>query len=209
MKTSTPSVRLDPHLQWSHQGAAYRVSPWPELIFQYRQGARWMRFIPDPSQAEFASIERMIDEAQWAAFVGFMPPAEREFVQLFRHGRLAAVALIAQCPTMVQDLREVPALAPFVAHHVALRGVERPCWGELAAVHERAGLFGLLEWLGLPASREVLAILQRVARPDLACSLLEPIRRVLWEPATAWFLRQADSISDQQLRSHCRLRAAA
>ena len=81
-------------------------------------------------------------------------------------------------------------------------------WGEIAAVHEREGVFGLLQWLGLPASRQTLEILRNVADPDLPRRLLEPLRSALWEPEVIWSLSRGGSVSDEQLARACHALAA-
>ena len=102
----------------------------------------------------------------------------------------------------------VPALTAFVAAHERLRGADAPRWRELTAVHERAGLFGVLEWLGLPASRQTVTVLQNVLDPDLPHRLLEPLRSVLWEPETVLVLQRTRGLTDRQLARFCHPLAA-
>jgi hypothetical protein len=99
-------------------------------------------------------------------------------------------------------------LTAFIANHASLRGLTRPCWEELCAIHERSGVFGLLEWLGLPASRQTLAVLRQIGIPDLPRRFLEPIRSLLWEPAAILGLKTHPITTDQQLARFCHARAA-
>jgi hypothetical protein len=45
--------------------------------------------------------------------------------------------------------------------------------------------------------------LQKVAEPDLARRLLEPIRASLWEPETIWFLQHTPTLTERTLSHHC------
>ena len=69
-------------------------------------------------------------------------------------------------------------------------------------------IFGVLEWLGLPASPQTLAILQHFADPDLPIRLLEPLRARLWEPETILELQHTEEITGRQLDRCCHARAA-
>ena len=75
----------------------------------------------------------------------------------------------------------------------------RSGWSEIEAVYEREGIFGLLQWLGLPASRQTLAILRNITDPDLARRLLEPLRADVVEPEAIWTLTHARAITDECL----------
>ena len=89
-----------------------------------------------------------------------------------------------------------------------LRGGSRSAWSEIEAVYEREGIFGLLQWLGLPASRQTLAILRNITDPDLSRRLLEPLRAALWEPEAIWALTHARAITDECLAKACHALAA-
>jgi len=194
-------------LVWSHYGERYRVDN--DLNF-FREGdAGWTAWQPDPSSSIFSSAADMISETRWAAFLEFAPMPVRRLLEQFDVGRLGVLAVVAYCPGLVADLLAAPALAPFVAEHTRLRGLAASHWEEIAAVHGRGGVYALLEWLGLPASRQTLTILQRIAEPDLGRRLLEPIRAALWEPETIWLLQHTPTLNEQALRHHCQATLAA
>jgi len=192
-KIAAPTV-----LSWSHCGRPHRVTISP-VQFEQWIGERWLAYAPVPSCASFASAAGAIDPARWDEFLNLLPAAQRDFVERFGLGRLAALAVISQCPSLFEDLAPTPALTPFLAAHVDLRGADRPCWDEITAVHERAGVFGILEWLGLPASRQTLAIFARVADPELPKRLLESIRTALWEPENLWRLQRCETLTERDL----------
>ena len=75
-------------------------------------------------------------------------------------------------------------------------------------MQERSGVFGVLEWLGLPASRQTLGILRSVVEPDLPRRLLEPLRTVLWEPRTIFALQRLPALTDRHLARFCHALAA-
>ncbi len=204
MKTnrlSRPTAPLE--LVWSHCGVRHKVTAWPELAFCRESDGGWTEFTPDPSSFVFASAAVGLDRSRWAQFLEYLPAREREIVSSFKADRLAALAVIARCPALKEDLFAAPALVSFLASHVALRGTLNPRWDEINAVYERAGIYGLLEWLGLPASRQTLAILQRVDEPHVPRRLLEPLRAALWEPETLWLLQHAPALTEQELHSRC------
>jgi hypothetical protein len=161
-----------------------------------------------PSAEACASAAASLDPAAWWRYLDFVPAAVREFLEPFNFGRLEALLVIGRCPGLLGDLREAPALTPFVASHAVLRGATRPCWEELCAIHERSGIFGILEWLGMPASRQTLSVLRQIGVPDLPKRLLEPIRAILWEPSAIVELRTHPITTDRQLARFCQARAA-
>jgi len=112
---------------------------------------------------------------------------------------MEALQVIARCPSLLSTLDETPALTAYLAAHVSLRGTMEACWQEIEAVHERSGVFGLLEWIGLPASRQTLAILGNVAEPDLPKRFLESLRALLWEPTAIFALQRMPAITDRML----------
>lgn len=195
-------------LTWSHFGILYRVTAWPEVTFESQQDGKWISFEPDPSSEVFAAAAVMLDRASWNRYLEFVPAAERAFLEKFRLGRLAALAVITRCPALLADLDETPVLTSFVAAHVALRGGSRPAWAEIAAVHERTGVFGVMEWLGLPAGRQTLEALGHIAEPELAKRLLEPLRETLWNPAATGVLGRAEAMNEQTLAATCSALAA-
>lgn len=171
---------LPGQLVWKRGHLTHRVTAWPELAFETLKRQTWHRLHPDPSSRGFHAHAALIDDAQWRDFLDYLPLPRRELVQLFQSGRLAALVVSTHCPTLVDSLLQTPALLPFVAHHTAIRGTSLPAWPEINAVHERGGLFALLEWLGLPASRLTLARLGEITQPDLPPHSLESLRRQLW-----------------------------
>lgn len=186
-------------LAWFHQNRAHRVTAWPDVRFEQQIDDRWLSVEPDPADASFGNAQEALGAATWTRFLSFLPEAEREFVQGFRQGRLGALAVVTRCPALLADLRETPALTPFLAAHAMLRGTETPRWSEINAVHERGGVFALLEWLGLPATREALDILRRIQDPDLALCRLAPIRARLWAPEYTWLLSRVDAVGEREL----------
>ena len=202
MKRSSARRPTSPvELAWSHAGVPHRVTAIPAVRFEKRVDDRWIAAEPTPSCASFASAAAMIDAGQWDRFLELLPAPQAEFVRRFDLGRLAALAVITQCPALFDDLAATPALTPFLAAHVDLRGEEAPHWNEITAVHERAGVYGILEWLGLPASRQTLAIFGRVVDPGLPRRLLEPIRTALWEPENLWRLQRGGALTERDLVS--------
>jgi hypothetical protein len=156
----------------------------------------------------FASAALGITAEQWRRYLEFMPAAEREFLMRFQFGRMAALYVITRCPHLLAELAQTPALTPFLSVHLSLRGGEQPGWSEIAAIFEREGIFGVMQWLGLPASRQTLAILQHIADPDLPRRLLEPLRTALWEPEAIWALSHAPTLTDARLAATCHALAA-
>lgn len=193
-------------LTWSHAGAPWRVTPWPEVRFESRYGDEW---IPAEATSEvLACAAQSCGPVGWQAYLEFVPAEVRELLGRFAIARMEALLVIARCPSLVRTLSDTPSLTAYLADHAALRGTARPCWAEIEAVHGRSGVFGLLEWLGLPASRQTLAILRNIVEPDLPKRLLEPLRSVLWEPATIFALQRLPAITDRQLARFCHALAA-
>mgnify|MGYP001552952472 CR=1 FL=1 len=121
---------------------------------------------------------------------------------------MEALQVVARCPTLLPALIETPALTAYLAAHVPLRGTCGPCWTEINAIYERSDIFGVLEWLGLPASRQTLSILHNVAEPDVPKRFLEPLRTLLWEPRSIFVLQRLPAITDRQLARYCHALAA-
>ncbi|MES2692386.1 MAG: hypothetical protein V4773_02860 [Verrucomicrobiota bacterium] len=193
-------------LAWSHSGIPCRVTPWPELRFERLYGEEWIAL--DPSEEMLASAAQSCGTREWTTFMEFMPEELRAFLEQFTLLRMPALLVAARCPQLMADLAETPALVPFVAAHMRLRGTKTPRWDEISVVHEREGLFGVLQWLGLPASRQTLSILRHVDAPDLPRKLLEPLRAALWEPETIWVLSHAEVLTDTKLQAACHALAA-
>jgi hypothetical protein len=184
----------------------YRFTPWPEARCERLYGEDWIAL--EPTEAVVASAAQTIGPREWRAYLEFTPADVRAFVEQFTWGRMPALLTAARCPSLLTDLVAVPALTPFVAAHRALRGTSEPRWSEIAAVHERDGIFGVLRWLGLPDSRQTLTILHNVAAPDLARKLLEPLRTALWEPETIWQLSHTPVLTDATIGAACNALAA-
>lgn len=212
-RTSRRSVKsaaaaiASPDLRWIHDGIRHRVTVWPEVRFEQEVvPGEWVAC--DPGETAFASAALGVTGRQWQRYLEFVPAAERDFLLRFQFGRMAALHAITRCPELLADLTAIPALTAFVASHRSLRGGERPAWPELAAVFGRDGLFGLLQWLGLPASRQTVSILQHIADPDLPHRLLEPLRAALWDPETIWTLSHTATLTDERLAAACHALAA-
>jgi hypothetical protein len=177
-------------LTWSHYGVLYRATAWPDVVFEAQRDGQWIPFAPNPSSEVFAAAAVMLSRPEWNRYLEFVPAAERSFLQKFSWNRLAALAVLVECPGLLSDLADVPALTMFVAMHVSLRGGSQPCWAEIRALHERMGLYGLCEWLGLPANRRTLEALATVEDATLAKRVLEPLREALWNGFSPERIRQ-------------------
>ena len=184
-------------LTWSHCGIQYRVSPWPEVRFETLFGEDWIA--TSPTEDAISSAAQLILPQDWNPYLEFVPAEVREYLECFSFGRMDALQVVARCSSLLPTLGETPALTSFVAAHVSLRGTAEACWSEISAVHERSGVFGLLEWLGLPASRQTLTILGNVVEPELPKRFLEPLRTLLWEPTAIFALQRMPAITDRML----------
>jgi hypothetical protein len=208
---SRPVLRPRPSLlplalRWAHAGGLYRVTPWPEVRFEFCYGDEWITLSPD--EGGLAAAAQGCTDAEWAGYLEFVPAEVREFLLRFGPTRMEALQVAARCPTLLGTLAETPVLTAFVSAHATLRGTAGPAWAELNAVHERGGTFGVLEWLGLPASRQTLAILGQIAQPDLPRRWLAPLRTQLWEPQTIFALQRSPAITAPQLARYCHPLAA-
>ena len=210
MNTARRASGSDPapaSLHWIHDGCRHQVTAWPEAAFRREViPGRWEA--EDPSPGALASAVLGVSGAAWRRFLEFVPPEVRALLQRYTHGRMAALLVALRCPDLIPELQQTPALAGFLAAHPELRGGGAAAWAEIAAVHGREGTFGLLQWLGLPASRQALAILRKVAEPDLPPRLLAPLRASLWEPAIRSQLARVPSLEDEDLFLACHALAA-
>lgn len=193
-------------LAWSHCGVSYRVTPWPEVQFERRYGDEWIPALL--SEDAVASAAQTCGAAEWRPYLEFVPAEVRELLERFSFCRMEALLVAARCPALLPVLQEAPALTAFVAGHMSLRGAETPRWNEINAVQERSDIFGVLEWLGLPASRQTLSILGNLADPDVPKRFLEPLRTMLWEPRAIFALQRMSGITDRQLARYCHALAA-
>ena len=191
---------------WSHDGAAFRLTSWPEVEFERQYGDEWIRTAIHPDVLVSAAAD--IEVAAWRAYLEFVPADVREFVGYFRTHRIAALQVAARCPDIVGALSDAPALTAFVTEHALLSGPAGVRWSELNAVFERSGIYGLLDRLALPSSRDTLAILRNVVAPDLAPSLLAPLRKLLWQPQGIFVLAKLPAITDRELARACHALAA-
>lgn len=199
-------VQTPIELTWSHAGVFRRVTPWPNVAFERQYGDEW---IPDqPTEGAFAAAAADLRDPAWRRYLEYLPARERAFLAQFRFSRLEALQVIARCPELLEVLEEIPALTVFVSAHVTLRGAARPGWDEISAVFERAGVFGLLEWLGLPATRQTLTALRNFADAEIPRRFLAPLRTVLWDDATLTTLERASVVTDLDLARHCHRLAA-
>jgi hypothetical protein len=199
-------ISLPLALSWSHAGVTYRVTAWPEVSFERLYGDEWIA--AQPSEEALASAAQTCGPLEWRPYLEFVPADVKEFLARFRITRMEALQVIARCPALLQELTEFPALTGYVAAHMGLRGTPGPGWDEINAVYERSGIYGVLEWLGLPASRQTLAILGNVADPELPKKLLEPLRTLLWEPGAIFALQRVPVITDKHLLRCCHPLAA-
>ena len=207
MKTKKTSRMAAPiELSWTFSGAWYRLTAWPEVRCERRVSEGWEAVEPDTML--FAAGALSLEQAAWEHYLEYVPEVERSYLRQFRYGRLGALWVVARCPEVLGALLDAPALTAFLAAHVTLRGTAAPRWGEIAAVFERAGVFGVLEWLGLPASRQTLAVLRQLLDPDLPQRLLAPLRTSLWEPATLHLLQHTPRLTDRELARCCQPLAA-
>ncbi len=190
-------------LTWKHEGATYRATAWPEVTFERAYGEEWIALTPSLETLASARVAA----GAWRAFLEYVPSDVRDFLGCFRGNRLAALRVAAQCPDLVGTLTETPALAVFVAAHPLLRGETTARWHEINAVFERGGVYALMEWLGLPSTRQALAILRNLIAADLAPSLLVPLRTVLWRPHGVFALAQLTTIGERELSDACALAA--
>jgi len=194
-------------LHWIHDGYRHRVTAGPEAAFHREViPGRWES--EDPSPAALASAALGVSGPAWRRFLEFVPPEVRALLQRYTHGRMAALLVALRCPELMGELHQTPVLAGFLAAHPELRGGGAAAWAEISAVYGREGGFGLLQWLGLPASRQALAILRKVAEPDLPPRLLAPLRASLWEPAVRSQLARVPALDDEELFHACHALAA-
>lgn len=193
-------------LSWSHIGVTYRVTAWPDVSFERLYGDDWVA--ASPAEEVLGSAAQALGPKEWRPYLEFVPEEVREFIGRFSFARMEALQVAAHCPALVAELTEIPALTSFISSHVGLRGTLIPRWGEINAVHDRSGLFGVLEWLGLPASRQTLNILRKVVEPDLPKRFLEPLRTLLWEPRSIFAMQRNAEITDRQLANYCHALAA-
>lgn len=193
-------------LAWSHCGVAHRVTAWPEARFERLYGEDWLA--ESPSDEALASAASELGVSEWRVYLDFVPREVRYFIDRFRCGHMEALQVVARCPALLPVLEDTPALTAFIAAHASLRGSRLPSWEEINALFERSGVYGVLEWLGLPSSRQTLAILRNVAEPNLPKRFLEPLRTLLWEPRTIFALQRTSAITDRQLARFCHALAA-
>ncbi len=208
MKTiSSFTIDAPIELSWSQYGSHWRATLWPEVRFERKtDDDKWEP--AEPSEDVIASGAVALDDAGWRRYLEFVPAGERALLGRFHFGRLGALQVIVRCPSLLPELTATPALTPFLADHASLRGTPGPRWEEIAAIHDRSGIFGVLEWLGLPASRQTLGILRQITDPDLPRRLLEPLRTSLWESEGIWLLAHAGPMTDRQLARRCHALAA-
>ena len=203
----SPVSALSPDLTWVHDGLRWRVTAWPEVMFLVEDApGRWSAAAP--GEAALASAALGVSPARWRRYLEFVPADVAAFLGRFAFSRMPALFALTRVPELAGELMRTPSLVAFLVAHRDLRGGEGHAWGEISAVFEREAVFGLLQWLGLPASRQTLEILRRVADPDLPRRLLEPLRSALWEPEVLWSLGRGGIVSDEQLARACHALAA-
>jgi hypothetical protein len=206
-RSRVAAAAVAPGLGWIHDGCRYRVSVWPDVRFERELSPDvWVE--DEMHEDAFASAALAVTPRLWAGYLDFAPAEVREFVEQFSYGRMAALHVITRCPALLPELRETPALTAFLALHLSLRGGDAAGWAEIGAVAEREGVFGVLQWLGLPASRQTVTILRTIADPDLPRRLLAPLRAALWEPEAIWALAHTPALTDARLAATCHAMAA-
>lgn len=172
---------VSPALEWRCLGRSYRVGVWPEPVFERsKHEGGWESFVPNPEGEDFAAAAVLLDGARWRAYLEFAPPELSVFMENHRVLRLEAWAVATQCPELLPTLAEAPTLTVFVARHASLRGTPDPRWSEIRAVFERGGRWGLLDWLGLPATREGWQALCDLGMREPGRAELERLRAWLW-----------------------------
>lgn len=198
--TKRPSPNTLPiSLTWAHYGELHRVTPWPEVRFERLYGEDWIEITPDSELLEAASLA--CHKRDWRPYLEFVPTEVSNFLLGFSFSRMEALHVIAHCPELLPELSETPALTVFLANHLNLRGPSVNSWTEISAVYGRNGIHGVLEWLGLPSSRQTLTILSNLESPDLPKRFLAPLRSQLWEPRTIFALQRMTAITDRHLAS--------
>ena len=209
--TLLPQSRSLSEVTWFHDGVAHRVriaSSADLVAFECATEEGWKAFAPEPMSECFVSAGLTLTDEVWAAFAGQLPPAVQDYLSLFKFERLEALAVVSQSPELLAELDRCPALTLFLAAHVALRGTQVPRWAEISAVYLRGGVYAVLEWLGLPASPQTMAVLTRIVDPEIPRYLLSPIRAALWEPESLFRLQRADALTEQDLATRCHPLAA-
>jgi len=176
-------VALPLSLQWAHYGTLHQITAWPDVRVEKNYGGEWVPIRPSAELLETASLElsRRGHSAHWDYYLDFVPLPEREFIQRFEFNRVSALFAAAHCPTLLPELRRTPALTVFLAEQFELRNTGEATWAQINAVYERAGIWGVLEWLGLPATAHTLHALSELDSPDLPRRFLKPLRLQLWE----------------------------
>jgi hypothetical protein len=203
----TTPVAPSPALTWIHDGLRYRATVWPDVRFE-REVAPETWVVEEAGEDIFASTVLAVSSVKWRDYLEFVPADVRDLLVKFEYGRMATLQVITECPALLAELQATPALAAFLATHRSLRGGAGAGWGEMAAVFEREQIFGVLQWLGLPASRQTLTILRNIADPDIPRRLLEPLRAALWDPEAIWALAHAPALTDERLAQTCHALAA-
>ncbi|GAB5561459.1 MAG: hypothetical protein SynsKO_31060 [Synoicihabitans sp.] len=179
-RPSRRPVNLAPDLVWHHLGRAYRVSIWPEVAFEKEVSpGLWRTFTPDPRGDIFCAGAVMLDKRRWKAYLEFFPQSWQTLINRFSLHRLHALTALALCPALHEEFEDCPVLALLAASHAELRG-SAPEWGELNAVGEMGSIYALLEWLGMPSTKEAFEQLQQIDL-DIPLRDLRRVREILWQ----------------------------
>jgi len=183
----------------------HRITAWPDVRLEKNYGDEWIPIRPNAELLEAASLElsRRGHAANWDYYLDFVPQAEREFIQNFEFNRVSALFAAAHCPTLLPELRRTPALTVFLAEQFELRNASDAAWAQLNAVYERANIWGVLEWAGLPATAHTLCALGELDSPDLPRRFLESLRAQLWqeEPQALSFCERLVGRSSNRMRA--------
>jgi len=177
------SLALPLSLQWAHYGVPHRLTAWPDVCLEKNYSGEWIPIRPSAELLEAASLElsRRGRSTHWDYYLDFVPQPEREFIQAFEFNRVCALFAAAHCPALLPDLRRTPALTVFLAEELELRDTGEATWAQLNAIYKRSGIWGVLEWAGLPATAHTLHALGELDSPDLPRRFLEPLRAQLWQ----------------------------
>ena len=184
-------------LSWFHYGTAFRAMPWPAVQIECETSKGWVAV--NPTIDVYDSAAATLSNDEWWEYMDYVPYRVRNVVEQFKYGRLEALYVINHCHTLFDALEETPAIISFLAAHENLRGITEPAWREINAIYARNGIFGILEWLGLPASKQTLTILSHLASPDIPRRVLEPLRSHLWEPKVIFDLQDREDISHNEI----------
>jgi hypothetical protein len=183
-----------------------RVTAWPDLRFEKQSTEGWVELSGNEELSACQALN--FTRGAWERYLQSVPFDVRGYLERFSSGRLTALLVLVRCPSLHSTLMDCPALAIFLAQHPRLCGTHEPRWSQIETIHEREGVFGLFAWLGLPASRQTLAVLAHLPCSALVFGLLEALRTRLWEPAVICAFSREELISERHITQLCQPCAA-